>query len=159
MFFKRFAALLLAAIFLSPSLIPQTKRIPYDAREMYLSEIATLERENARAIQLANSSFFKAAYVDEFSGVTWYGEVINKNKLIGLIQSSGTSCSRVTASDIQIKMYLDTASVMSLRTEHCDYRGKTLDRQFRVLRVYIYTPRGWKVVSQLETQLPGSVPR
>jgi hypothetical protein len=157
---RRLAALALAATFLAPSLFPQERRrIPYDEREMHLQEIYTLERENARAIQLNNSSFVASAYADEFTGVTWYGEVISKAKLISLIQTAGNSCSRVVQSDIQIKMFLDTASVMSLRSEHCGYHGKALDRQFRVLRVYIYSPRGWKVVSQLETQLPGSIPK
>jgi Domain of unknown function (DUF4440) len=154
---SRLVPLLLAGILLSSSLSAQVtlkKRIPPDEREIAMEELYNLEKENARAIQLNNPSFFQAAYADEFTGVTWYGVAINKPKLIQLIQTSDVKYSSVTASDIRPTMYLDAASVLSLRTERATIKGKRVDRQFRVLRVYVYTPRGWKVISQLETQLP-----
>ncbi|HUI73369.1 MAG TPA: nuclear transport factor 2 family protein [Candidatus Acidoferrum sp.] len=151
--------LVAASLFPAALLAQQVKKIPFDEREMHLEELSNLEKENARAIQLNNPSFFQSAYADEFVGATWYGETINKNRLIQLIQNSHIAYSSVAEANIQIKMYLDSASVLSLRSERGTFMGKRLDRQFRVLRVYVYTPRGWKVISQLETQLPSSVTR
>jgi len=131
-----------------------TKPIPYDEREMHVDELSSLEKENAHAIQLNNSTFFNATYADEFQGVSSLGEPLNKLRLIHNVQNSGVQYALVAESDIQVKMFLDAASVTSLRTERGTFKGKSFDRQFRVLRVYVYTPRGWKVVSQLETQLP-----
>jgi hypothetical protein len=130
------------------------KKITPDEREIQMQELANLEKENARAIQLNNPSFFQASYADEFNGVTSFGQPVDKNGFIRLVQNSGIAFSRVLESDIQIKMYLDAASVLSMRSERGTQNGKTINRQFRVMRVYIYTPRGWKVVSQLEAELP-----
>lgn len=165
--FKKLLALLAALVLSCPALFSQgvpCTDIPMPCtrvklREVDLQVLVNLEKENARAIQLGNSTFFNDTYADEFTGMTSYGLPLTKYKLIQLIQTSGEQYKTVIASDIQVKMFLDSASVLSLRTEHSVVKGKSVSRQFRVLRVYIYSTRGWKVVSQLETQLPGSLPR
>jgi len=116
--------------------------------------ITNLEQGFAHAIQLNNSTIFNTVFSDDFSGVTWYGEVINKARQIYLIQTSTNSYQFVHASDIQVKIFRDVASVLSLRTERGTSDGRLFTRQFRVLHVYINTPRGWRVISSQETQLP-----
>jgi hypothetical protein len=117
--------------------------------------ISNLEQGFAHAIQLNNSTIFNTVFSDDFTGVTFYGEVINKAQQIKLIQTSPNAYDFVHCSDIQVKIYRDVASVSSLRTERGSSQGRSFSRQFRVLRVYINTPRGWRVIAQQETQLPG----
>jgi len=117
--------------------------------------IINLEQGFAHAIQLNNSTIFNTVFSDDFSGVTYFGEVINKAKQIQLIQTSPNTYSFVHCSDVQVKIYRDVASVSSMRTERGSTQGRQFSRQFRVLRVYINTPRGWRVIAQQETQLPG----
>ena len=121
--------------------------------------ISNLEQGFAHAIQLNNSTIFNTVFSDDFSGVTWYGEVINKARQIRLIQTSNNSYQFVHASDIQVKIFRDVASVFSLRTERGTSEGHQFSRQFRVLHVYINTPRGWRVISSQETQLPTQLNR
>ncbi len=121
--------------------------------------ISNLEQGFAHAIQLNNSTIFNTVFSDDFSGVTWYGEVINKAQQIRLIQTSSNSYQFVHASDIQVKIFRDVASVFSLRTERGTSEGRQFSRQFRVLHVYINTPRGWRVISSQETQLPTQLNR
>ena len=121
--------------------------------------ISNLEQGFAHAIQLNNSTIFNTVFSDDFSGVTWYGEVINKAQQIRLIQTSSNSYQFVHASDIQVKIFRDVASVFSLRTERGTSEGRQFSRQFRVLHVYINTPRGWRVISSQETQLPTQINR
>jgi hypothetical protein len=121
--------------------------------------ISNLEQGFAHALQLNNSTIFNTVFSDDFSGVTWYGEVINKAQQIRLIQTSTISYQFVHASDIQVKVFRDVASVLSLRTERGSSDGRTFSRQFRVLHVYINTPRGWRVISSQETQLPTQLNR
>src|SRR5579859_241720 len=121
--------------------------------------ISNLEQGFAHAIQLGNSTIFNTVFSDDFSGVTWYGEVINKAQQIRLIQTSSNSYQFVHASDIQVKIFRDVASVFSLRTERGTSEGRQFSRQFRVLHVYINTPRGWRVISSQETQLPTQLNR
>jgi hypothetical protein len=121
--------------------------------------ISNLEQGFAHAIQLNNSTIFNTVFSDDFSGVTWYGEVISKAQQIRLIQTSNISYQFVHASDIQVKIFRDVASVFSLRTERGTSEGRQFSRQFRVLHVYINTPRGWRVISSQETQLPTQLNR
>ena len=121
--------------------------------------ITNLEQGFARAIQLNNSTIFNTVYTDEFSGVTWYGEVVNKAKQIRYIQTSPATYDFVRCTDVQVRVYRDVASVTSLLTERGTSQGKPFIRQLRVLRVYINTTRGWRVIAAQETQLPSQINR
>jgi len=153
-------AILLALVFLSLAFgaSAQDEEIKPN-QEADRQSISNLEQGFAHAIQLNNSTIFNTVFSDDFSGVTWYGEVISKAQQIRLIQTSSNSYQFVHASDIQVKIFRDVASVFSLRTERGTYEGRQFSRQFRVLHVYINTPRGWRVISSQETQLPTQLNR
>jgi ketosteroid isomerase-like protein len=121
--------------------------------EMQRQELVNLESENARAIKLHNSTFFKAAYSEDFHGVTRYGETVNKQGIIHELETMNLQFDSVVSSDAQVRMFRDAAFVLSLRSEVGRADGKKFYNQFRVLRVYVNTPRGWRIVSQLETKL------
>jgi hypothetical protein len=121
--------------------------------EMQRQELVNLELENARAIKLHNPTFFKAAYSEDFYGVSRYGEVVNKTKLIHDLETSPLEFDSVVSSDTQVRMFRDAAYVLSLRSEVGHANDKKFYNQFRILRVYVNTPRGWRIVSQLETKL------
>lgn len=123
--------------------------------EMVRQELVNLEKENARAIKLHNSTFFVSAYSEDFAGVTRYGEVLNRAGIIREVLSMPQEFESVVSSDPQVRMFRDTASVLSMRSEVGRLNGKKFYNQYRILRMYIKTPRGWKVVSQLETMLAG----
>ena len=121
--------------------------------EMQRQELVNLELENARAIKLHNPTFFKAAYSEDFHGVTRYGETVNKQGIIHELETMNVQFDSVVSSDAQVRMFRDAAFVLSLRSEVGRADGKKFYNQFRVLRVYVDTPRGWRIVSQLETKL------
>jgi hypothetical protein len=121
--------------------------------EMQRQELMNLELENARAIKLHNPTFFKAAYSEDFHGVSRYGEVVNKTKLVRDVETSTLEFDSVVSSDAQVRIFRDTAYVLSLRSEVGHANNKKFYNQFRILRVYVNTPRGWRIVSQLETRL------
>jgi Domain of unknown function (DUF4440) len=121
--------------------------------EMQRQELVNLELENARAIKLHNPTFFKAAYSEDFHGVTRYGETVNKQGIIHELETTNLQFDSVVSSDAQVRMFRDAAYVLSLRSEVGRADGKKFYNQFRVLRVYVNTPRGWRIVSQLETKL------
>ena len=121
--------------------------------ELQREELVNLEKENARAIKLHNPTFFKSVYSEDFYGVTRYGEVLNKTGILKEVEAMPQQFDSVVSSDAQVRMFRDTASVLSLRSEVGHLNGKKFYNQYRVLRVYINTSRGWRVVSQLETML------
>jgi len=121
--------------------------------EMQRQELVNLEKENARAIQLHNPTFFRAAYSDDFHGVSRYGETVSKAGIIRELQSLPLEFDTVVSSDAQVRMFRDAAYVLSLRSEVGRANGIKFYNQYRILRVYVNTPRGWRIVSQLETKL------
>jgi hypothetical protein len=147
----------LAAVLLWTGIAPaQDPDAPPPNPEMQRQELVNLELENARAIKLHNSTFFRSVYSEDFRGVTRYGEVVNKNGMVKEVESQSQEFESVVSSDAQVRMFRDTASVLSLRSEVGHANGRRFYNQFRVLRVYINTSRGWRVVSQLETMLGSS---
>jgi hypothetical protein len=121
--------------------------------EMQRQELVNLELENARAMKLHNTTFFKAAYSEDFHGVTRYGETVNKQGIVHEVETMTPEFDSVVSSDAQVRMFRDAAYVLSLRSEVGRADGKKFYNQFRVLRVYVNTPCGWRIVSQLETKL------
>jgi hypothetical protein len=121
--------------------------------EMQRQELVNLELENARSIKLHNPTFFKAAYSEDFHGVTRYGETVNKQGIIRDLETMNLEFDSVVSSDAQVRMFRDAAYVLSLRSEVGHSNGRRFYNQFRILRMYVNTPRGWRIVSQLETKL------
>ena len=152
---KRVSLCLLTMLLWAGTARAQEPDEPPPNPEMIRQELINLERENARAIKLHNSTFFKSAYSEDFTGVTRYGEVLNKAAIIREVQSMPQEFDSVVSSDPQVRMFRDTASVLSMRSEVGRLNGKKFYNQYRILRMYINTSRGWKVVSQLETMLSG----
>lgn len=118
-------------------------------------ELINLERETARALLLNNATFFKRVYGDDYVGTTSTGRVVDKNTLLATVASSNTKYSVFIASDIQVRIFLDTAVVNCLWSVRGTQNGQPFDRQFRVTHVYIYGQRGWQAISSQETLLPG----
>ena len=127
--------------------------------EMQRQELINLEKENARAIKLRNSTFFKAAYSEDFHGISRYGETVSKQEIVRELETMGLEFDSVVSTDAQVRLFRDAAYVLSLRSEVGRANGKKFYNQFRILRVYVNTPRGWKIVSQLETRLATEVSR
>ena len=143
-------ALWLLAVGLTPG--QETEDLPANP-EMQRQELINLEKENARAIKLHNVTFFKAAYSEDFHGVSRYGETLTKLGIVHEVESLTLEFDSVVSTDQQVRLFRDAAYVLSMRSEVGRMNGKKFYDQFRVLRVYINTPRGWKIVSQLETKL------
>jgi ketosteroid isomerase-like protein len=118
-------------------------------------ELLNLEKETVHALMLNNTTFFKRVYGEDFVGTTPTGRVINKAIYMASIASSTNKYTIFIASDIQVRIFQDTAVVSSLWTARGTQDGRPFDRQYRVTHVYIYGQRGWQAVSSQETLLAG----
>ena len=153
---KKYVLCLAAMLLWAGNTRAQDPDAPPPNPEMQRQELINLESENARAIKLHNPTFFQSVYSEDFRGVTRYGEVVNKTGIVREVGTMSLEYDSVVSSDAQVRMFRDTASVLSLRSEVGHANGKKFYNQFRILRVYVNTPRGWRVVSQLETMLGSS---
>ena len=125
--------------------------------EVQRQEIVSLERETARAILLGNGTFFQRVYSDDFEGTLSHGQRINKDRWIATIQSSQVKRESFIATDIRVRVFQETAVATCLWSSRFTVNGQHLGSQFRVMHVYVNTPRGWHVIFGQTTNLPPDV--
>ncbi len=124
-------------------------------KEVKQDELVNLEKETARALQGNNGGLFLRIYGDDFVGILPSGEILDKAGWIARIEDSSTKYSSFVATDIQVRMFEETAVVTCLWSSHGSKNGHTFYRQLRVTHVYIFGQRGWQAVAGQETLLPG----
>ncbi len=125
--------------------------------EVQRQEIVSLEREAGRAIQLGSGTFFHRVYSDDFTGALSHGQLINKDEWIATVESPLVKRESFVVSDIKVRVFQETAVATCLWSTRFILKGQHLSTQFRVIHVYVNTPRGWRVVSSQTTNLPPDV--
>ena len=148
----KLAALLLVGLALNFGWQEQDEPPPNP--EMQRQEIINLEHEAARAIQTNTGTFFRRVYSDDFSGTMSHGQPVDKTSFINAVQTYEVKYDGFNASDINVRLYKDTAVATCLWTARGTFREQKFNSQMRVLHVYINTPRGWRVVAGQITLLP-----
>lgn len=122
--------------------------------EMQRQEIINIERESAYAIQIHNGTYFRRTYSDDFHGVMSFGLPVNKEEWIRAIESPEVQYDSVIATEINVRLFKDTAITTCLWTWRGNLQNKRLYSQVRVLHVYVNGARGLKLVAAQLTPLP-----
>lgn len=122
--------------------------------ELRRQEILALEREAARAIQLADATYFRRVYSDDFAGTLSHGEVVNKAGFINAVQSGVIKYQAFNASDIQVHLFRETAIATCVWSARGLVKGQSVSSQMRVIHVYVYGGLGWRVVAGQTSALP-----
>lgn len=125
--------------------------------ELHRQEIVSLEKEAAHAIQLNDGTFFRRVYSEEFVGTLSHGQRANKAQWIEAVVTPSTRRESFSVSDIQVRIFQDTAVATCLWSTRFVVRGQTFSAQIRALHVYVNTANGWRVFSGQTTNLPPDV--
>jgi hypothetical protein len=141
-------------LLLTPALNSQDPDDSPPNPEMQREEIVNLEREAAHAILQNNGTFFRRVYAEDFSGNLSHGQPVDKTHFINEVQNGGAKYQSFNVSDIQVRLFRETAVATCLWTSRALYKGQLIDTQMRTMHVYINGPRGWHVVAGLITPLP-----
>jgi hypothetical protein len=160
----KIAVLGVAVLAFAPSMHPQdwdTRRSCFDAcmresanAELLRQEVITLERETARAIQHNDGGFFRRVYSEDFSGTLSHGQAVNKPALISAVEMPDVKYEVVSASDISVNLYRDTAVATCLWSMRSLYKGQRSSSQLRVIHIYLHVTTGFRVVASQATLLP-----
>ena len=122
--------------------------------EVERQEITNIERETARAIQLHSGTFFRRVYSDDFHGVMSYGLPVTKAEWIQAIEAPTVQYDSFIVTDIDIRLYKDTAVATCLWSWRGNLKDQKIYSQMRVLHVYVNGARGLKIVAAQGTPLP-----
>ena len=117
-------------------------------------EIISLEKEAVRAIQQNNGTFFRRIYADDYAGTLSHGQIVNKTQWINIIQTPAFKYEAFNATDINVRLFEETAIATCLWSTRAIVNGQVVSSQMRSTRVYVNTPQGWHVVSGQATNLP-----
>jgi len=151
---RKLIPLLVLVLLLGPAANSQDNEDAKPNPEMQRQEVVNLERETARAIMLNNATFFRRVYSEDFAGTLSHGQTVDKLQLIHEIESSNVHYQVFNASDIQVRLFRETAVATCLWTFRAALNGQQIETQMRVMHVYINGPRGWHVVAGQTTPLP-----
>jgi len=134
--------------------IQRCETMDYVDPELQRQEIVSLEREAARAIQSNSGTFFRRVYSDDFTGTLSHGQAVNKAQWLALIESPSLKFESFHATDINVRIFQETAIATCLWSARSLVKGERVGSQFRTTHVYVNTPLGWHVVSGQTTNLP-----
>ena len=163
--YKRFVALFVGLVF-APSLVSQDRSSAAVERcvsscmlevsnpELQRQELVTLEKEAAKAVQHQDGAFFRRVYSDDFVGTLSHGQAVNKTDFIQTIEAGDVRFESVSASDIIVQVYRDTAIATCLWSIRMVSKGQAASTQIRMIHVYLYGQRGYHVVASQATLLP-----
>jgi hypothetical protein len=166
---KRIVITVTLLLAIAPCLVPQESYETIEARrpacidacvherldpDLKRQEVVALEKETARAIQLNNATFFNRVYSDDFSGVLSHGEAADKAKIIAAVQNPEIKYDSFTASNINVRIFRDTAVATCVWSMRAVFRGQRVNSQMLAIHVYVYGPSGYKVVTGQTTLLP-----
>lgn len=122
--------------------------------EMQRQEIINMERESVHAIQMHNGTYFRRTYSDDFHGVMSFGLPVNREEWIQAIESPAVHYESFIATEIDVRLYKDTAVATCLWSWRGNLNNQKIYSQMRVLHVYVNGARGLKVVAAQVTPLP-----
>lgn len=115
-------------------------------------EIRGLEDERNRAIVRGDASALERMTADDYTFITLRGELRTKSEIVKGFQSGSFKYDSRTISDLNVRVYGDTAIVTGRSTQKGSENGKDYSGDYRFTRVYVKQKGRWMTVA-LQTTL------
>lgn len=115
-------------------------------------EIKSLEDERNRAIVKGDAAVLDRMTADDYTFITLRGELRTKSEIVKGFQSGSFKYASRTISDLNIRVYGDTAIVTGRSTQKGAENGKDYSGDYRFTRVYVKQNGRWLTVA-LQTTL------
>jgi ketosteroid isomerase-like protein len=110
-------------------------------------EIRTLEDERNRAILKGDSAALEQMTANDYTFITLRGELRTRSEIVKGFQSGSFKYDSRTISDLNIRVYGDTAVVTGRSTQKGSENGKDYSGDYRFTRVYAKQKGRWVTVA------------
>lgn len=142
---KAACAVVLALYFLHPSVFAwgQNATLATSSEQ----EIRMLEEERNRAILKGDAAALERMTADDYTFITLRGELRTKSEIVKGFQSGSFKYGSRTISDLNIRIYGDTAVVTGRSTQKGSENGKDYSGDYRFTRVYVKQKDRWVSVA------------
>jgi uncharacterized protein (TIGR02246 family) len=115
-------------------------------------QIKNLEDERNRAIVSGDAAALERMTTDDYTFITLRGELRSKSEIVKGFQSGSFKYDARTISDLNVRVYGDTAIVTGRSTQKGSEYGKDYSGDYRFTRVYVKQNGHWLTVA-LQTTL------
>jgi len=132
-----------ATVFLLIALAACDKRVT----ESVDQAIRQLDNERIQAQIAADALALDRIYADDFIGVGPSGTVRTKLQVISHFTSGNLKFQSITADDVQVRVYGNTAVETGLSTMTGQDKGKAVPRDTRFTRVWVKQQGRWRLVA------------
>jgi ketosteroid isomerase-like protein len=140
-----------AAVFLLlAQTVSQNKHAPNEAAGK--QQILDLEQERNRAIVKGDAAALEQMTSDDYTFITLRGELRTKAEIVQGFRSGSFHYDNRRISDLNVRMYGDTAVVTGRSVQTGRENGKDYSGDYRFTRVYVKRDGAWQTVA-LQTTL------
>lgn len=144
------AVVLLAYLFHPFGLVSGQRASAAPASEQ---EIRALEEERNRAILKGDAAALERMTADDYSFITLRGELRTKSEIVKGFQSGSFKYDSRTISELNVRVYGDTAIVTGRSTQKGSENGKDYSGDYRWTRVYVKQTGRWVTVALQTTRV------
>ncbi len=110
-------------------------------------EIKALEADRNRAILTGDAAALERMTSDDYTFITLRGELRTKAEIVRGFQSGSFKYDSRTISDLNVRVYGDTAIVTGRSTQKGSENGKDYSGDYRFTRVYVKQKGHWVTVA------------
>jgi ketosteroid isomerase-like protein len=128
-------------------------RAPHASKPV-LHKIAALEHKLQAAEMNNNTSVMANMLADDYVGISPDGTLVSKAETLMAYKTGSIHFTAMTTSERKIRVYGNTAVVISKDKVAGTHNGNDLTGTYRYTRVYHLTGANWKVVSFEASQIP-----
>lgn len=143
-------SIVLAGAFLLP-LFASGQQV--NAGDSTKKEIERLEEQRNRAILSGDAATLERMTADDYTFITLRGELRTKAEIVKGFQSGLFKYESRTISDLNVRVYGDTAVVTGRSTQKGTENGKDYSGDYRFTRVYIKQQGLWLTVALQTTPI------
>jgi uncharacterized protein (TIGR02246 family) len=116
-------------------------------------EIRALENERNKAILSGDAATLEGMTSDDYTFITLRGELRTKSEIVKGFQSGSFKYDSRTISDLNVRVYGDTAIVTGRAIQKGSERGKDYSGDYRFTRVYVKQKGRWMTVALQTTRI------
>lgn len=116
-------------------------------------EIRALENERNQAILNGDAATLERMTSDDYTFITLRGELRTKSEIVKGFQSGSFKYDSRTISDLNVRVYGDTAIVTGRATQKGSERGTDYSGDYRFTRVYVKQNGRWMTVALQTTRI------
>ena len=125
----------------------QAQNAPRASRKNVDQIIRHVDQERIQAQIGADAAALDRIYADDFIGIGPSGVVRTKSQVIADFTSGNLRFQSITADDVRVRVYGNTAVETGRSTMIGQDGAKTVPRDNRFTRVWVKQQRGWRLVS------------